>query len=159
MCSRSAKLALRVFPLSSQKRSPFQCYWITLALCFTTRRAGSFHPSTKQRSNHMFTRVVELKSKSGKSKELSNTVNEKVLPILKKQRGFVDEIVLVSDAESDRVLGISFWDTKEDAELYHREQFPKIQDSVRHLLEGEPVVRTFNVHAHAGQKIAAEKAA
>ena len=107
----------------------------------------------------MFTRVVELKSKSGKSKELTNTINEKVLPILKKQRGFADEIVLVSDTEPDRVLGISFWDTKEDAEMYHREQFPKIQDSVRHLLEAEPMIRTFNVHAHAGQKIAAEKAA
>jgi heme-degrading monooxygenase HmoA len=107
----------------------------------------------------MFTRVVELASKSGKSKELTSTINEKVVPILKKQRGFVDEIVLVSDAESNRVLGISFWDTREDAELYDREQFPKIQDSVRYLLEAEPVIRTFNVHPHVGQKIAAHKAA
>src|SRR5437773_12366085 len=98
----------------------------------------------------MFTRVVEIKSKSGKSKELTNTVNEKVLPILKKQHGFVDEIVLVSDKETDRVLGISFWDTREDAERYHREQFPTVHDSVRHLLEGEPTVRTFNVHTNLG---------
>jgi quinol monooxygenase YgiN len=88
----------------------------------------------------MFTRVVELKSKSGKSKELTNAINEKVLPILKKQHGFVDEIVLVSDKETDRVLGISFWNTREDAEQYHREHFPQVQDSVRHLLEGEPLV-------------------
>ncbi len=52
----------------------------------------------------MFTRVVEIKSKSGKSKELTNAINEKVLPILKKQHGFVDEIVLVPDKETDRVL-------------------------------------------------------
>jgi len=43
----------------------------------------------------MFTRVVEFTSKSGKAKELSNTINEKAVPILKKQNGFVDEIVLV----------------------------------------------------------------
>ena len=107
----------------------------------------------------MFTRVVEVKSKAGKAKELTNTVNEKVLPILKKQHGFVDEIVLISDKETDRVLAISFWNTREDAELYHREQFAKIQESVRHLLEGEPLVRTFNVETYIGQKIAAHKAA
>jgi len=43
----------------------------------------------------MFTRVVEMTSKSGKSQELANTINDKAVPILKKQRGFVDEIVLV----------------------------------------------------------------
>ncbi|PYV65756.1 MAG: hypothetical protein DMG97_31395 [Acidobacteria bacterium] len=107
----------------------------------------------------MFTRVVEIKSKSGKSKELTNAINEKVLPILKKQHGFVDEIVLVPDKETDRVLGISFWNTREDAELYHREHFPQVQDSVRHLLEGDPLVRTFNVETYIGQKIAAHKAA
>jgi heme-degrading monooxygenase HmoA len=107
----------------------------------------------------MFTRVVELTTKLGKSKELANTINEKVVPILKNQRGFVDEIVLVSNTEPERVLGISFWNTKQDAELYHREQFPKIQDSVRQLLEGEPVVRTFDVNTYVGQKIAAGKAA
>ena len=86
-------------------------------------------------------------------------INQKAVPTLKKQRGFIDEIVLVSDTESDRVLAISFWDTRQDAELYHREQFPKIQDSVRQLLEWEPLIRRFNVHAYIGQKIAAEKAA
>ena len=107
----------------------------------------------------MFTRVVELTSKSGKSKELANTVNEKVVPILKKQHGFVDEMVLISNAEPNRMLGISFWNSKADADEYHREQFPKIHDSVRHLLEGEPVVRTFNMVPYSGQKIAAGKAA
>jgi len=107
----------------------------------------------------MFTRVVELTTKSGKSKELASSINEKVVPILKRQRGFVDEIVLVSDTEPERVLGISFWNTKQDAELYHREQFPQIQDSVRHLLEGEPVVRTFDVNTYVGHKITAGKAA
>jgi hypothetical protein len=50
----------------------------------------------------MFTRVVELTSKPGKAKELSNTINEKGVPILKKQNGFEDEIILNSEAEPDR---------------------------------------------------------
>ena len=107
----------------------------------------------------MFTRVVELTSKSGKSKELANTINEKAVPILKKQRGFVDETVLVSDTESTRVLGLSFWNNKEDAERYHQEQYPKIHEMLKHLLETEPVIRTFDVHTSTTHKIAAGKAA
>jgi heme-degrading monooxygenase HmoA len=107
----------------------------------------------------MFTRVVELTSKPGKSKELAQTTNEKVVPILKKQRGFVDEMLLVSDTEPDRILGISFWNSKADADEYQREQYPKIRDSVRHLLETDPVVRTFDVHTSTTHRIEAGKAA
>jgi heme-degrading monooxygenase HmoA len=107
----------------------------------------------------MFTRVVEFTSKSGKSKELSDTINEKAVPILKKQRGFVDETVLVSDTESSRVLGISFWNSKEDAERYRQEQYPKIHEMLKHFLEAEPVIRTFEVHTSTTHRIAAGKAA
>src|SRR2546425_12578616 len=120
---------------------------------------GSFHPLTNERSTCMFTRVVELTSKPGKSRDLSNTINDKVVPILKKQAGFVDEIVLVSDAERDQVLGLSFWNARDDAERYHREQYPKIHEMLKHLLETEPVIRTFDVHTSTTHKIAAGKAA
>ena len=56
----------------------------------------------------MYTRVVELTTKPGKARELCATVDEDVLPILKKQAGFVDEAVLASDTDTNRVLGISF---------------------------------------------------
>jgi len=124
-----------------------------------TSVAGSFHLPTKERSKHMFTRIVELSSKSGKSKELANTIDTKIVPILKKQRGFVDEMLLVSDAEPNQILSISLWNTRDDAEKYHREQFPKIQDSVRHLLETDPSVRKFDVHTSTIHKIEAGKAA
>jgi len=42
----------------------------------------------------MYTRVVEITSKSGKARELCDTIDEKVVPVLKKQTGFVDETVL-----------------------------------------------------------------
>ena len=107
----------------------------------------------------MFTRVVELTSRSGKSKELAKTIDEKAVPILKKQRGFVDETVLVSDAEPNRILGISFWNTKADAEQYHREQFAKIHETLKPLLETDPTIRTFEVHSSTTHRIVAEKAA
>jgi heme-degrading monooxygenase HmoA len=107
----------------------------------------------------MFTRVVELTSKISKTKELANTINEKVVPILKKQRGFVDETVLVSDTEPTRILGVSFWNSKEDAERYHQEQFPKIHEMLTPLLETEPKIQTFDVHTWTTHRITADKAA
>jgi len=68
-----------------------------------------------------------------------------VLPILKKQAGFVDETLLVSDTEPNQILALSFWNSKEDAERYQREQYPAIHEMVRHPLEAEPVIRIFNV--------------
>jgi len=107
----------------------------------------------------MYTRVVELNTKSGKASELTTIINDKVLPILKKQAGFVDETVLVSDTEPSRGLAISFWNTKQDAERYHQEQYPAIHEMIRPLLDADPVVRTFNVDTSTTHKIAATKAA
>ena len=107
----------------------------------------------------MFTRIVELITKPGKNKQLSDTINDKVLPILKKQKGFVDETVLVSDKEDNRVLSLSFWKNKEDAEEYQRAEYQKIKEMVQHLLEAEPMIRTFDVHSSTTHRIAAGKAA
>jgi quinol monooxygenase YgiN len=107
----------------------------------------------------MFTRTVELTAKPGKARDLSTLINEKVLPILNKQTGFADETLLVSDTDPNRVLAISFWNSKEDADRYQREQYPAIQQMIRHLLDAEPVVRTFNVDSSTTHKIGAERAA
>ena len=107
----------------------------------------------------MFTRVVELTTKPGKTTQLSDTIKDKVLPILKKQKGFVDETVLVSDKEDNRVLSLSSWNTREDAEEYHRAQYEKVHEMVRNLLDAEPVIRTFDVHTSTTHRIAAGRAA
>jgi len=107
----------------------------------------------------MYTRVVEITSKSGKARELCNTIDDKVLPILKKQAGFVDETVIVSDTEPNKILALSFWKSREDAQRYEREQFDNVQKTVQHLLEAAPVVRTFDVHTSTIHKVSAEKAA
>ncbi len=107
----------------------------------------------------MYTRVVELTTKPEKARELCAAIDDKVLPILKKQAGFVDETVLASDAEPNRVLALSFWNAKEDAERYRRQQFPKISEMLSHLLETDPVIRTFEVHTSTTHRVAAGTAA
>ena len=107
----------------------------------------------------MFTRVVEVNTKPGKARELSRTITDKVLTILRNQPGFVDEVVLISDENPDQILALSFWKTSDDAQKYHRENFPKVTDLIRNLSEGTPKVRTFEVESSTIQKIAAGIAA
>jgi quinol monooxygenase YgiN len=107
----------------------------------------------------MYTRVVEINSKTGKGREVARTVSEKVLPILKAQPGFMDEITLVSDDNPDRLLCLSFWNSKENADKYQQEQFSRVSDSISNALEGAPQVRTFNVEMSTFHKIAAGRAA
>jgi heme-degrading monooxygenase HmoA len=107
----------------------------------------------------MYTRVVELTTKPEKARELCAAIDDRVLSILKKQAGFVDETVLASDTEENCVLALSFWNAKEDAERYHREQYPKINEMLSHLLDTAPVIRIFDVHTSTTHCVVAGRAA
>ena len=105
----------------------------------------------------MFVRVVEVKTKPGKAREVCSTLHEKVLSTLKAQTGFVDEVVLVSDAEG--VLALSFWRTKGDAERYRREDYAKVSEIIQHLVHSKPKVHAFDVETSTCHKITKGKAA
>jgi heme-degrading monooxygenase HmoA len=83
----------------------------------------------------MFTRVVAVRTKPGKARDLSKTIHDKILPILEDQPGFVDEILLVSDTEPDKILALSFWESQQDAERYTHEQYPRINELISPLVE------------------------
>ena len=101
----------------------------------------------------MYTRLVDVRCKAGKSNELAKAVEEKVLPILRKQQGFRDEITLFSREDPNRCVGLSFWDRQEDAERYQREGFPQVAEVLRPLCEGEPTISTFDVSTSTTHKI------
>jgi len=103
----------------------------------------------------MFIRIVDFVSMPGKTRMLSETLRNKLLPILRVQPGFVDEIVLESDVEPDRVLALSFWRTREEAERYNRETYPAVREVLLASLETDPVVRTFNVASSTTRNILA----
>src|SRR3989454_12394560 len=99
----------------------------------------------------MFVRVVEVKTKPGNAREVCSMLHEKVLSTLKAQTGFVDEIVLVSDAEG--ILALSFWKTREDAERYSHEDYAKVSDIIQHLVHSKPKVHAFDVETSTCHKI------
>lgn len=105
----------------------------------------------------MFARVIEIKTKPGKAKEVCDHVHQKVLSTLRAQPGFVDELVLTSDSEG--ILAMSLWGTRADAERYNREHYKEVHDLIRDLVHREPKVHQFDVDTSTVHKIDRGKAA
>jgi heme-degrading monooxygenase HmoA len=105
----------------------------------------------------MFVRVVEVKTKPGKAREVCGKLHSEVLSTLKAQPGFVDEVVLVSDAEG--ILALSFWKTKEDADRYRQEDYSKVAELIQHLVHSRPKVHAFDVETSTCHKITQGKVA
>ena len=93
----------------------------------------------------MFARIVDFVSRPGKTRSLNEIIQSRLLPILSVQPGFVDEIVLESDVEPNRVVTLSFWGTREQAERYNRETYPAVKEVLGASLEADPIVSTFHV--------------
>jgi heme-degrading monooxygenase HmoA len=93
----------------------------------------------------VFARALELTTRPGKLREVVRTLREKVVPMLSTQPGFVEEFILASDAEPDRVVVLTLWTRHEHAEWFHRHHYGKIRQALEPLLEFDPVIRTFNV--------------
>lgn len=107
----------------------------------------------------MFARLVEATAKPGKRNEIMTILASDLLPLLKKQQGFVDAVGLTGDKDLDDGLTLTFWKTKNDAETFYKTpEFTKIMDRIK-LLVGDMKVRTFNVETSTFHKIAASKAA
>jgi hypothetical protein len=102
----------------------------------------------------MFARSVTIRLKANSSVEFNRTMEKDILPLLQKQRGFRDEISLVSSNGSDAV-GISLWDQKEEAEAYNRTTYPEVQKLLARVSEGTPQVQTYEVGASTFHKTAA----
>jgi heme-degrading monooxygenase HmoA len=105
----------------------------------------------------MYTRNVSMKLKANCTPEFTRTLENEVIPLLRKQKGFRDEVTLVAP-ERNEVVAISFWDKKEDAESYNREKYPEILKILSKVVEGTPKVESFEVANSTSYQIAAKAA-
>ena|ERR1043165_6590863 len=105
----------------------------------------------------MYTRSVTLKLKSSSIAELTRLIESEIIPMLRKQTGFRDEITFVAPERSE-VLAISFWDTKANAEAYARTAYADVLKTLSKVVDGTPKVEAFEVVNSTFQKIAAQGA-
>lgn len=95
----------------------------------------------------MFVRNVSMRVHPDRATEFRQKIQDQIIPLLRKQKGFQDELLLVRPGETD-VLAISFWDAKENAESYARATYPQVLETLGKLIEGTPKVETYEV-AHS----------
>ncbi len=102
----------------------------------------------------MFSRIVTMKLRPGHIADLTKTIDEKVLPLLRKQEGFKDELFFANNGGAE-AISISLWDRKESAESYNQKAYPQVLQSLTTLLDGTPQVKTFEVISTTLHQVAA----
>jgi len=101
----------------------------------------------------MFARHVTMQLKPNLVNEFPTAFEKEILPLLRKQRGFLDELLLMTP-EKREVVAISLWETKEHAETYHRELYPQIEKIVNRYAEGIPVLKRYEPQYSTFHKVA-----
>ena len=100
----------------------------------------------------MFARSVSFHLKPGRSAEFTQLLDKDIIPLLRKQKGFQDEITLVAPRGAD-AIGISLWDLKENAETYARGAYAGVLEALANVVDGTPQVQTYDVSNSTFHKI------
>jgi hypothetical protein len=106
----------------------------------------------------MFARRVYMHLKPNSVAELTQKLEKDVLPLLRKQKGFQDEITFVGQGGRE-AFAISLWDKAENAEAYNRGTYPEVTKILAPVVEGTLQVETFEVANSTFHRIAAAAAA
>ena len=83
----------------------------------------------------MFARILDFEVKPEKKEEFVKVVKNEIVPILNKQIGFLEVLPFFPEKmREEKVITISLWTTKSDAERYEREFYPKALDILKPFL-------------------------
>ncbi len=91
-----------------------------------------------------FARNVHFQIKNGREKDFNTLFANEILPMLKKQEGFEQELMLVN---RNAAVGISLWDDRKHADAYQTSTYPKVVEKLNPVLEGIPRVETYDISA------------
>ncbi len=106
----------------------------------------------------MFARNVSIHLKSNMLSDYTRTFEKDILPLLRKQNGFRDEITFAGPGGVD-VTAISLWENKNDADAYNTNTYPEVLNTMARFIEGTPKVQTSDVVTSTCHKIAVHAAA
>jgi hypothetical protein len=101
----------------------------------------------------MFARTVSIHLKSNMLSDYNRTFDKDILPLLRKQKGFRDEITLSNPSSLD-AIAISLWETRADAEAYNTNIYPEVLKTLARMIDGTPKVQTFEAVTSTFQKVA-----
>jgi hypothetical protein len=94
----------------------------------------------------MYARKVSLYLKSEFVSQFLKKVEYEVIPLLRKQKGYLDHLMLVSDSGKMFYL-YSFWENSEAAERYDCTTLPTLNKLLTGVIDG-----ALRAHAFAGSR-------
>jgi len=95
--------------------------------------------------------------KPNSTAQFTEKEEKEILPILRKQKGFRDQMSFVSPSGTE-AFAITLWDRAESAEAYNRVSYPEVAKIIATVIDGTPQVENFNVANSTYSKIAAASA-
>ena len=90
----------------------------------------------------MFARNVSFHLKSNMLSDYNRTLENDILPLLRKQKGFKEELTLSNPGSQD-AIAISLWENKANAEAYNTNTYPQVLKALARFIDGTPKVQTF----------------
>jgi heme-degrading monooxygenase HmoA len=102
----------------------------------------------------MYARNVSINLKPNTANEFTQTFEQDILPMLRKQNGFKDEITFLGP-DGRNAVAISLWDRKESADAYSRDAYPKVLEGLAKVVDGTPNVHAYEVANSTFHQIAA----
>jgi hypothetical protein len=106
----------------------------------------------------MFVRKVTALLKPNRISKFGLLMEEQVIPLLRKQNGFQDELTFF-DPRENAVTSLRLWDKASNAEAFSHETYPAILTKLAAILEGTPKVDTYEVVNSTFHQVAAAVAA
>jgi hypothetical protein len=80
--------------------------------------------------------------KSNMLSDYTRTLEYEILPLLRKQKGFKEEITLSNPGSTD-AISISLWENKASADAYNTDLYPEVLRTFARAIDGTPKVQTF----------------
>ena len=102
----------------------------------------------------MYARRVSMKLKPNSTQEFTQRLEKDVIPMLRKQSGFRDEITFVAPSGTE-AFDLSLWDNKQNAEIYERGHYAEVNKILAKVVDGTPRVESYEVANSTFHKIAA----
>ncbi len=90
--------------------------------------------------------------------EFTQRLEKEIIPLLRKQKGFQDEITFVAPGGTE-AFGISLWERAENAEAYNSGTYPEVVKILARVVDGTPRLETYEVSNSTFNKLAAAVAA
>lgn len=93
----------------------------------------------------MYARAVNVQFQSGKVQEGSSIVQDSIVPVMQKQKGFKGQLLL-TQPDTGKAISINLWETQDDLTLFEASPlYRELMGKLAGVLGGPPTGERYEV--------------